>query len=336
MESVRWGVLGCARVFERRMVPGFRAVGESATLVAVASRSQEKAQAVAARHGIPRAYGSYEALLADTNIEAVYIPLPNDQHTEWTLRALQAGKHVLCDKPGALTLVDAVEAANLAQSLGLRLMEAFMYRHHPQHTRIAAIIASGEIGTPTHFESTFAYPAPRDEANIRWNPDQGGGALLDTGVYALNAARLHFGEPVAVSAVARIDSVAGVDVHTIALLEEADERTACVQGSFDQIFASAYVIRGDRGSVICPRAFQVGEAGVTIVVRVGDDTRTEALSHVDQYALEIAHFSACVRDRMLPLAPGENGVAQARLVEAVRTAARERRRVLLAELSAAL
>ena len=310
--------------------------GESATLLAVASRSLEKAQDVAARHDIPRAYGSYDALLADPDIEAVYIPLPNDQHTEWTLRALQAGMHVLCDKPGALTLADAVEAANRARSLNLRLMEGFMYRHHPQHAQVAAIIASGEIGTPTHFEATFAYPAPRDPTNIRWNAEQGGGALLDTGVYALNAARLYFGEPIAVSAVARIDSVAGVDAHTIALLEEADKRTACVQGAFDQTFASAYVIRGDRGSVICPRAFQVGEAGVTIVVRVGDDTRTETLPHLDQYGLEIAHFSACVRDRALPLAPGEDGVAQARLVEAVRTAAREQRRVLLAELSAAL
>ena len=240
------------------MVPAFGAVRDAATLLAVSSRSEEKARAVAARHGVARAYGSYDALLADRDIEAVYIPLPNDQHAEWTTRALRAGKHVLCDKPGALAFADAAQAAQLARSLNLRLMEGFMYRHHPQHTRITEIIAHGEIGTPTHFEATFAYPAPRDPANIRWNAAQGGGALLDTGVYALNAARLHFGEPTAVSAVARIDMETGVDAHTLALLEWTDGRTACVQGAFDQTFLSAYEIRGDRGTVAAPRAFQVG------------------------------------------------------------------------------
>src|SRR5437868_6100974 len=120
---VRWGALGCARVFERRMVPGFAAAGDSAELLAVASRSEEKAKATAVKHGIPRAYGSYDALLADPEIEAVYIPLPNDQHAEWTLRALDAGKHILCDKPAALTYADARRTADAARAANRRLME---------------------------------------------------------------------------------------------------------------------------------------------------------------------------------------------------------------------
>jgi predicted dehydrogenase len=296
------------------MIPGFRAAAESATLLAVASRSTEKAQAVAARHGVERSYGSYEKLLADSDIEAVYIPLPNDQHTQWTLRALAAGKHVLCDKPGALTYADAVQMAGAAKASDLRLMEGFMYRHHPQHARIAAIVASGEIGAAVHVEGTFTYPAAYDPANIRWNLAQGGGAMLDTGVYPLNAARLYLGEPIAVSAVARRDATTGVDRATVVLMEFADGQTATVQGAFDQAFTSRYEVRGTTGVISAERAFQVGD--------------------IDQYGREIAHFSACVRDASLPLAPGEDGVAQARVVEAVGRAARERRRVEIAEIVA--
>lgn len=334
-EPVRWGVLGCARVFERRMVPGFRGAAEAAALIAVASRSEEKARACAERHGIPRAFGSYDALLADPEIEAVYIPLPNDQHREWTLRALAAGKHVLCDKPGALSYADAREMAQAARAAGLRLMEGFMYRHHPQHARIAEVVASGEVGEVTHFRGTFAYPAAPDPANIRWQRERGGGAFLDVGVYPLNAARLHFGaEPVAASAVFTLDLATGVDKHSVALLEFEDGRTAVIEGGFDQVFTSRYELAGGAGVVTAERGFQVGEAGVTATVRTGDPpagVRAENFPHVDQWAREIEHFSRCVRDPARPLAPGEDGEAQAAAVEAVLRSAAERRRVEIAE-----
>jgi xylose dehydrogenase (NAD/NADP) len=316
------------------MIPGFAAAKDSAVLRAVASRSQERAELTASRHGIARAYGAYEALLADPEIEAVYLPLPNDQHTEWTLRCLDAGKHVLCDKPGALAYDDALRTARAADAAGLRLMEGFMYRHHPQHERIAEIVRSGEIGVIAHFAGDFTYPAAFDPTNIRWNAAQGGGALLDTGVYPLNAARFHFGdEPIAVSAVARRDAASGVDLHTVALLEWADGRTATIQGGFDQSFATRYALHGDRGAIRAERAFQVGEKGVTLEIQVGDDIRAETIPHVDQYGAEITHFSACVRDSALPLWPGEDGARQARVVEAVIRAARERRRVEIGEIT---
>ena len=331
---VRWGVLGCARVFERRMSPGFRAASDSAELVAVASRSREKAEDVAQRHGAARAYGSYDALLADPDIEAVYLPLPNDQHCRWTLRALESGKHVLCDKPGALTYADAVRMADASRSAGLRLMEGFMYRHHPQHALVAEIVRAGEIGALVHFVGDFTYPAAYDSVNIRWNPAQGGGALLDTGVYPLNAARYFYqAEPVAVTAVSRRDPSTGVDLHTVLLMEWEDGRTATVQGAFDQVFTTRYELRGERGAITAERAFQSGEAGVRIHVRVGDETRVETLPHVDPYGLEIAHFSACVRDPAFTMTPGEDGTAQARVVEAALRSAREHRRVEIAEVT---
>ena len=311
------------------MVPGFRGASADADLVAVASRSLEKARTVAAKHGISRAYGSYDALLADPDIEAVYIPLPNDQHAAWTLRAIAAGKHVLCDKPVALSLADAVAMASAADAAGLRLQEGFMFRHHPQHGRVCEIIASGEIGEPVHFRGTFAYQANFDGDNIRMNTAQGGGAFLDVGVYPLNAARWFFGEPAAVMAASRTDAATGIDLHTTVLLEWANGRTGTVTGGFDQPFITQYEIIGTSGTVTAERAFQVGESGVNVAVRGGDSERVEAFAHFDQYALEIAHFSQCVRDPAKPLAPGENGVAQARVTDAVRVSAREKRRVVV-------
>lgn len=329
---IRWGVLGCARVFERRMVPAF-AAAEDSTLVAVASRSLEKAEQTAAKHGIPRAYGSYEALVNDSDIDAVYIPLPNDLHCEWTLRAIAAGKHVLCDKPAALSYTDAKAMASAARRAGLRLLEGFMYRHHPQHTRLQQIIADGEIGEPIHIHGHFTYPADLSHReNIRWNPAQGGGALLDVGVYPVNAARLYFGsEPVAVFATATLDTETGVDLHTAAVLEFSEGRTATIVGGFDQAFSSRLEIVGTKGIATCGRAFQIGEQGVQISVKVADD-RTESFPHHDQYADELEHFTDCIRKPDKSLWPGEDGVAQARVTEALCRSAHEKRRVLLEEI----
>lgn len=331
---IRWGVLGCARVFERRMIPAF-ASAEGSLLAAVASRSQEKADLVAARQGIPRAYGSYEALLDDDTIDAVYIPLPNDLHWEWTLKALAAGKHVLCDKPAALSYAAATEMAFAAHRAGLRLQEGFMYRHHPQHLRLQEIIASGEIGEAVHTHSACTYLADLSHReNIRWNPSQGGGALLDVGVYPVNAARFYFhAEPTAVFATAILDSETGVDMHTSAVLEFPGGRTATIVGGFDQAFSTRLEISGSAGSAASSRAFQVGESGVSLHIAVGDAARTEAFPHCDQYAHEVEHFAACIRDPAKPLWPAEDGASQARVIEALCRSAAEKRRVLLEEVT---
>lgn len=317
-EKVRWGVLGCARVFERRMIPGFKAASGTADLLAVASRSAEKAQGVAVKYGIARAYGSYEELLADADIEAVYIPLPNDLHAEWTLKAIAAGKHVLCDKPAALTVADAERMASAADAAGVRLMEGFMWRHHPQRSRVKEILQSGEIGAMTHFRGVFGYSAAVDPTNIRFQAERGGGAMWDVGVYPVNAARYFFdAEPDAVHAIFKRDAATGVDVHVTAILQFPGGRVAYVDGGFDTVFTSRYEIVGDKGIITAERAFQIGDAGVNLHIRVGDDTRTEFFPHIDQYGLEIADFSARVRNPALPLSPGENGVAQARVMEKV-------------------
>jgi predicted dehydrogenase len=301
------------------MVPGFTGA-QSAQLLAVASRESAKAQATAQKHGIPRSYGSYEALLEDPEIEAVFIPLPNDLHAEWTQRALEAGKHVLCDKPLALSLEDAEAGAALAKQNNLRLMEGFMYRHHPQHVRAHEIVATGAIGTPVRFEASFGYPAARDLSNIRFQRERGGGALLDVGVYGINAARWFLGEPDGGHVFSKFDDEAMVDVASLISLHFPDGRLASVACSFGEAFSSSYTVIGTEGRVTAERAFQIGERGVSLKVRAhnSDDETVETFPHLDQYALEIEHFSRCIRNPESPLEPGENGVAQARIIEALR------------------
>jgi predicted dehydrogenase len=222
---------------------GFRAA-ENAELFAIASRSEEKARQFASKYDVSHTYGSYESLLCDPDIEAVYIPLPNDQHCTWTLQALAAGKHVLCDKPVALSYTDAYAMSVAARGKNLRLQEGFMYRHHPQHERVREILRSGEIGEPVHFVGAFAYVANFDPSNIRMNTAQGGGAFLDVGVYPLNAARWLFGEPVAVTAAERTEPATGIDLHTTVLMEWADGKTGTLIGGFDQPFTTRYEVVG--------------------------------------------------------------------------------------------
>lgn len=316
---VRWGVLGCARVFERRMVPGFTSA-PNAELIAVASRTEDKAKATAEKHGIPRAYGSYEALLEDPELDAIFIPLPNDLHAEWTQKALKAGKHVLCDKPLALSVEDAEAGAALARANGLRLMEGFMFRHHPQHARIHALIAAGLIGTTTRFEASFCYPAARDLTNIRYQAERGGGALLDVGVYGINAARWYFGEPDGGHVFSKFDEEAEVDTASLISLHFPGNELASIACSFGEAFSSTYTVIGSEGRITADRGFQIGEKGVAIRIRAhnSDDETVETFPHLDQYALEIEHFSACVQDSSKLLEPGEDGVAQARIIEALR------------------
>lgn len=316
---VRIGVLGCARVFERRFAP---AIGRAtnATLHAVASRSLNKATEVAARFGAPSAYGSYEALLADPDVEAVYIPLPNDLHAHWTLQALAAGKHVLCDKPLTLSVAAAEEMHAAARAANRRLMEGFMYRHHPQHTKVFSLLQENVIGELVGFRGVFTYPAGAAHTGIRFNPEQGGGALLDVGVYPINAARWFFGaEPEIVFATGRICPNMGVDLHTAAVLQFPGGRTASVVAGFDQSFTTRYELVGAEGTITAERAFQVGENGVRVLVRTNNADTDDVyfFPHTDAFQAEIEHFAACVRDPNHCLAPAEDGLLQTKAVCAV-------------------
>jgi predicted dehydrogenase len=192
---------------------------ESADVVAIASRDLALARAAARSLGIPTAYGSYQQLLEDATIDAVYVPLPNDQHAEWTIRAAQAGKHVLCEKPLAMSSSQAQEMVDACQAAGVRMQEAFMYRQHATWERAVMLVRQGAIGTLQGMQTWFSY-FNDDPQNIRNRTENGGGALMDIGCYPINASRMVFGsEPVAVRAAVRRDPVLDVDVLTSAILE---------------------------------------------------------------------------------------------------------------------
>ena len=327
IKPVRWGVLGCARVFQKRMLPAF-AASEHNTLTALASRDFAKAKSVAAANGIPYAFGDYDALLACADIDAVYIPLPNDIHAEYTERALLAGKHVLCDKPFTLNSADAKRCAALADARGLRLMEGFMYRHHPQHMFVQGLLLRGDIGVLTRIDTTFCYTATVEHAGIRWNPAQGGGALWDVGVYGINLARMYMGEPQSVYSRLAMHAETGVDIHNTVVLDYADGRHAICHSGFDQAFSSTATLTGTLGSITLERAFQVGEAGTRVRYRSGgtDDVQTMEFPYINQWQRELDDFALSVRIPETPLVGGENGVAQSVVMDAVIRSAQSGRR----------
>jgi predicted dehydrogenase len=192
MKKVRWGVLSTARIGVEKVIPAMQ-LSEYCDMVAIASRSLKKAQVVAEQLVIPKAYGSYEELLTDSDVDAVYIPLPNHLHVPWSIKALDAGKHVLCEKPIGLTVAEAQKLLDVARKQNqLKVMEAFMYRHHPQWQRVRQLVVEGKIGALQAIQSFYSYHNV-DPGDIRNMADGGGGALMDIGCYCISIARFIFG-----------------------------------------------------------------------------------------------------------------------------------------------
>ncbi len=208
MEPVRWGILSTASI-NSAVIPPLQASPES-VVVAIASREQARADASAAEWGIPRAYGTYDALIDDPDVEAVYISLPAALHVEWSIRALEAGKHVLCEKPFTRDPAAAARAFDAADAAGRLLMEAFMYRHHPQTQRLADLLAAGAVGKVRLIRATFCVPLPAGV--VQMSPELDGGSLLDVGCYCVSGSRLAGGEPTSVTA-HQIVGPSGVDVR---------------------------------------------------------------------------------------------------------------------------
>jgi predicted dehydrogenase len=207
--KIRWGVLGVARIATEKVIPAMQR-GEWTEVTAIASRNLDKARAAAARLGLPKAYGSYEELLADRDIDAIYNPLPNDLHVPWTRKAAERGKHVLCEKPIALNAAEARELLDVRRRTGVKLQEAFMVRTNPQWLKVRDLIVEGRIGELRSMQGVFSY-FNRDASNIRNLPAAGGGALLDIGCYLVNTSRFVFGrEPRRVMALIERDP----DMHT--------------------------------------------------------------------------------------------------------------------------
>ena len=326
MTRLRFGILSTADIARKKVVPGMR-TADRVEVVAIASRNADVAARVAAELAIPRSHASYEALLADPEVDAVYIPLPNHLHLEWTIAAAEAGKHVLCEKPLALTAGDAERMVDACEAAGVRLMEAFMYRLHPTWTAVRQLVASGRIGRLQAVQSWFSYYND-DATNIRNVLEYGGGALMDIGCYSVNLSRMLFGgEPTNVQAALRRDEATGVDVLTSAILEfEAGHATfTCAIRSEDDQRVEVYGTEG-RISVGIPfnippdrptrvSVFAGGEPPVAPGVEVLE------FSTADPYGAEAQAFAAAILDGHPTPVPPADAVANMRVIERIFAAA---------------
>jgi predicted dehydrogenase len=325
---VRWGVLGVASIAIGRALPPL--VGSlHATIAAIASRSEAKAQAAAKALGVSRAYGSYEELLADPTIEAVYIPLPITLHAEWTMRALEAGKHVLCEKPLAPSAAEVERMQRAADKAGRLLAEAFMLFSHPRIRALRALAREGVIGKLGSVQFSFSNPN-LDPENIRNRPETGGGALLDKGCYTLALARYLFdAEPDAVAAASDIDPVFGVDTLTAGIMRFG-RGIASIDTCSSLVVHQRLVALGTEGSLCLDMPATPDPAQPTVLEIVDrSGMRTQQWAPCNQYRLMFDEVSLAIRGvGEAPVRPAFS-LGNARTIEAFVTAAAERRWVTL-------
>jgi D-xylose 1-dehydrogenase (NADP+, D-xylono-1,5-lactone-forming) len=308
---VKWGILSTADI-NRKVIPGLR-VSEKAELVAVASRDQSRADEYAREWEIERAYGSYAALLEDADVEAVYISLPNTLHCEWSIHAVEAGKHVLCEKPMSRYVADVEAAFDAAERSGRILTEAFMYRHNPQTARLRDLVDEGAIGDLRVVRSCFSY-ALYDEDNIRLRPDVEGGSLMDVGCYCVSGSRLLGAEPERVYG-EQFVGPSGTDwvfAGTMAFPGDVVAQFDCgtALGERDELEAI-----GSEGSLFLDDPWHCVEPVIELR-RDGQVERIE-LEHVDSYRLEVEDLSDAIRGAGAPLLGREDAVGQARAIEAL-------------------
>jgi predicted dehydrogenase len=326
MRELRWGVLSTAKIGRTKVIPGIQGA-ERCRVVAIASREPDRGRAVAAELGIPTVHASYEALLADPEVDAVYIPLPNHLHAEWTIAATRAGKHVLCEKPLAMTADDAQRMVDAARAAGVLLQEAFMYRVHPSWVAVRELVAAGRIGRLTAVQSFFSYYND-DPANIRNIREFGGGALFDIGCYSVNLSRMLFdAEPSDVQAAAIVDEASGVDVLTAAILRFPDGLatfTCSTRAESDQ----RVDVYGTEGRISIEIPFNIPPDRPTrVLVTAGGDppvapaTETRTFETLDPYTAEAERFAAAVLDGAPPAVEPEDAVANLRVIERIFAAA---------------
>ncbi|MBM7551583.1 Gfo/Idh/MocA family protein [Thalassobacillus pellis] len=332
MRKIRWGVLSTAGIAQKELIPAITRA-RNAEVAAIATGSDVgKAEGIASRFEISSVYDSYDKLLEDPEIDAVYIPLPNHLHKEWTIKAAHKGKHVLCEKPIGINAEEAEEMKKVCEENGVLLMEAFMYYFHPQHERAKEVIASGEIGDPVYMQAAFSFFMDEDKRkeNIRVQKEKGGGSIYDVGCYGIHSIRQILGEePESVHVHAKIDTDYEVETTSIGYLDFASGKKAVFESSFDMAGRDEYEIVGTKGKIQVPRAYRPDARGGEGIIRIesGNSIREEAIMG-DQYRFQVEHFSeAILNDDKHVAHTMENTIANMRVIEACYKSIEQNRQV---------
>ncbi len=314
---VRWGVLSAADIAVKRVAPAI-AASSNGRLVAIGSRNPQRAEELFAFAPEVIIYGDYESVVNDPEIEAIYIPLPNSLHAEWTIKALQAGKHVLCEKPLAVTAEQGVTMVQAARENGMLLMEAFMYRFHPQTIWTLEQIANGRIGNVKLIHSSFSFNVGSRPHDIRLQADLAGGSLMDVGCYPVNLCRAIYGRtPIAVGARVYTPAMGEVERFASAVLDFDDGCFGLIDSSFELPTRQVAEIIGEAGTITVPLPFTPGHIEAMVILALEGQTIHQRFSPVDHFRLEVEHFSACIRYGHQPLLSLEETIENLATIEAI-------------------
>jgi xylose dehydrogenase (NAD/NADP) len=324
--AVSWGIISTAHI--NRLIISAARLSREVDLAAVASRDQSRAESYARANDIERAYGSYEALLEDPAIDAVYISLPNSMHVEWSIRALEAGKHVLCEKPLSRRAREVEEAFDVADRSGRLLMEAFMYRHSPQSARLKELVEEGAVGRVRLIRGAFSFFL--DVAtNIRLSSDLDGGSLMDVGCYCVNSARFLAGEPESVSA-HQVTGPSGVDILFAGTMRFPGDVIAQFDSGLCLPDRDELEVIGEEGSLFLDDPWHCVNPGIEL--RRNGEEKHISVEANNPYTVELENFSAALRGDATPLLGREDAVGQARTIEALYRSAEQGKAIALAEL----
>lgn len=315
--KIRWGVMSTANIGKKSVIPAMLSC-KKCSVSAIASRDLAKAQEVGNTFNIPKRYGSYEELLADPEIDAVYIPLPNHLHVHWSIEAIRCGKHVLCEKPIGLDTSEALKLQQVsAQNPHIKVMEAFMYRFHPQWQAVRGIIDNNGIGKPRSIQTVFSYYNV-DPANVRNIAGIGGGALLDIGCYCISVSRFIFDdEPKRVYGSVEYDPVFKTDVLTSGVLEF--QTGSAVFTCSSQLYHNQYaIIHGTEGTIKIDKPFNPPpDKPVKIIHRSGSETKEILIEGCNQYILQVDNFSASILENKSVPTNLKDAVANMRVIDAI-------------------
>lgn len=315
MEKVRWGILSTANIARTEVIPAIKRA-DNAELVGIASRD-EKVYRIAKELDITKAFASYEELLKDDEIDAVYIPLPNHLHKEWVNKAAYYGKHILCEKPVALNVAETIDMVNTCAKNNVKFMEAFMYQFHPQHERVRELISEGAIGEVKLFKSSHSFYLKNREGDIRMNAEMGGGSIYDVGCYSIHAARsILKAEPESIHGFAEIDSSSKVDTSAYIHMVMDNKVPVLIDCSFDMLERNEYEVIGTKGKITVPYAFRPDRNGGVgeIILNAGNKTITEKISG-DIYKFEIEHFSQCILQDTAPQNSGVDSINNMKAIQ---------------------